>query len=60
MEQAEFAIGVLLSSEEASGFALTSHPATNDGHVLLWFSVESAEMLVNQYGVQKNQLEETE
>lgn len=44
------AIDVLIAVER-DGFAVTSHPATIDGHVHLWLSEGNAEYLVETVGL---------
>jgi hypothetical protein len=50
----------VLTEMQKTGFALTSHPASSDGHVHLWLSEESAEYLVEFGFLSKGMLEETE
>lgn len=59
-ELAAYSISVLTDLER-SGFALTSHPASSDGHVHLWLSEENAEYLVELGGlISERMLERTE
>lgn len=43
-----------------TGFALTSHPSTIDGHVHLWLSTEMADFLVRIDYISGGRLEKTE
>lgn len=49
---------VFLVQEEHTGYALSRHPSTLDGHVTFWMSNEIAEILVG--GGHLSYVEETE
>lgn len=58
-ESASHLIGCMMGSGY-TGFCLTSHPSTVDGHVHLWLSAECAEFLVEYHQVSFDGLERME
>lgn len=59
LQHAQQCIEEMMEAEYA-GFAVTSHPATTDGHVHLWVSVEMAEYLTFMDLVSSGMLEGTQ